>query len=55
MQPTPKHAHSIRLMIRDDVLQYFKAKSEKEDETLSLLINKALLQIMREQEALESL
>ena len=55
MEATPKQAHSIRLMLRDDVLRYFITKSEEQEETLSLLINKALLQIIHEQETLNIL
>ncbi len=55
MENAPKQAHSVRLMLRDDVLKHFIEKSEEQNETLSLVINRALLQTINEQQALSNL
>jgi hypothetical protein len=51
----PKHAHSLRLLIRDDVYQYYRSKAVREQETLSLIINKALLQLIKDEQTLLNL
>lgn len=47
-QPTHAPASSHRVMLRSDVLEWLRQNAEAEGETLSFVLNRALLTLMQE-------